>query len=112
MLGLLLADWDPVYSATSTEGKYTEFLSTWNRHVEDHCPLKTISFRRPECPWLSGSDELRDLQEKRDAARRARDVTGSAEDTRRYRALKREFTGKLRTDKANFFNRTPRKRRV
>ena len=102
-LDLLLADWDPVYRAASTDNKYAEFLNIWNTHVDAHCPLKTISFRRPECPWLSGSEELRNLQSTRDAARRERDVTGTDEANQRYRALKREFTGRLRKAKADFF---------
>ncbi|KAF0292942.1 hypothetical protein FJT64_009140 [Amphibalanus amphitrite] len=54
-----------------------------------------------------GSEELRELQSRRDVARRARDVTGSADAKQRYRALKREFTGRLRTAKADFFKASP-----
>ena len=102
-LDLLLAEWNPIYCATSTEDKYSKFLSIWNHHVDAHCPLKTITFRRPECPWLSGDEELRDLQSRRDAARRTCDVSGTDEARQRYRALKREFTGRLRNAKADFF---------
>ena len=103
MLDLLLADRNPVYAATSVDDKYTEFLNIWNLDIDAHCPLKTISFRRPPCPWLSGSEELRDLQARCDAARRMPDITGSDEAKRRCRVLKREFTGRLRTAKADFF---------
>ena len=102
-LDLLLADWSPLYRAFSTDEKYAEFLNVWNLHVDAHCPVKTITFRRPECPWLSGSDDLRELQATRDAARRERDVTGTDEARTRYRALKREFTDRLRISKVNFF---------
>ena len=78
-LDLLLTDWQSMYDAESTDDKYNEFLAVWNRHVDEHCPLKTVTFRHADCPWLSGSEKLRDLQARRDAARRARDVTGTDE---------------------------------
>ena len=107
-LDLLLTDWQSMYNAESTDDKYTEFLNIWNRHMDLHCPLKTITFRHADCPWLTGSEELRDLQARRDAARRTRDVTGTDEAKQLYSALKREFAGKLREAKADFFkgNRT------
>ena len=101
-LDLLLTDWQSMYDAESTDDKY-EFLAIWNRHMDRHCPLKTVSFRPADCPWLSGSKELRELQARRDEARRARDVTGTDEAKQLYFALKREFAGQLRKAKTDFF---------
>ena len=67
-LDLLRSDWEPVYIATTFDGKLKAFLNVLISVIDVHCPVKTVVPRRPRCPWLSDSSELRHSMQARDTA--------------------------------------------
>ena len=105
-LDLLQADCSPLYreESTSIDDVYDAFLTTWNTAVDRHCPLKRVKLRHPDRLWLTMSDELRDLQTRRDIARRKRDAQRTAASEEEYSALKREFKRKIVSARADFFS--------
>ena len=105
-LDLIQADWSPLYQeeSTSIDAINDAFLTIWNAVVNEHCPLKRVKLRHPDRPWLTMNDELQDLQTRRDAARRERDVARTKTTEEQYCSLKREFKRKIAEARADYFS--------
>ena len=105
-LDLLQSDWSGLYrgDATSIDDVYANFLKVWNAAIDQHCPLKRVKLRHPDRPWLTLDDDLRDLQARRDAARRQRDVLRTAASEQAYTSLKKEFRRRIAAARADYFS--------
>ena len=102
-LDFLIADWPVMYGARDVAAAYSAFLETLNVVMDAHCPVKRSRFRRRECPWLTLSEELRDLQLRRDLARREWDRLRTESSRRRYTALRKRVRAALAEAWAEFF---------
>ena len=65
-LHLLQADWDPMYQAVGINAKLEKFMCVWSDAIDVHCPMKTVTPRRPHCPWLEDNPEIRQVMDERD----------------------------------------------
>ena len=70
-LSLLLADWEPLYTARGVDEKLDAFMNNWNAAVDTHCQPVTVRSRRPSCPWLRGDTQVTEAMQERDEARKA-----------------------------------------
>ena len=103
-LDLLQSDWSRLYSSSETiDDLYAAFLEIWYASVDKHCPLKRVKLRHPDRPWLTLDDDLRDLQARRDAARRERDTQRTASSEQTYVSLKKEFRRRIAAARAEYF---------
>ena len=101
-LDFLCADWSTVYSTVGIEEKIGEFSRVWWRVMDVHCPLRTVTPRRPRCPWLEDSQELQDLLRERDQAYRAWRRSGTDSDRNVYRRLRNRVKACLAQCKRDF----------
>ena len=106
-LDFLMSDWSSVYNANSTDEKYNAFLTIWDQHIDIHCPMKTITLKQRECPWLTENDATMQLKARRDPARREKYRSGTLETEAAYTTLKKEFESVLREAKSRFFDINP-----
>ena len=88
-LDILNANWACFYSATDVNYKVSCFMRVWDAVAGEHCPVKSRTVRRPDCPWLRDS-AVRDVMRERDAARRAWAVSRSVADRQTYRQLRNQ----------------------
>ena len=77
-------------------------MRVWTSAIDVHCPLKTVTPRRPRCPWLEGNDELRQIMRERDQAFKVWRRTGSEEDRSAYRRLRNTVKSRCAQAKRNF----------
>ncbi|KAF0290688.1 hypothetical protein FJT64_011126 [Amphibalanus amphitrite] len=102
-LDLLTSDWSDMLNAEDVNTAYDAFLRTLNAAVDNHCPLKRVRFRHRECPWLTLSEDLLELQQQRDTARREWDAQRTADARKRYISLRRRFRAGLARARSEFF---------
>ena len=103
-LSLLLSDWCEIYSADSVDNKLAAFLNLWWKVVDTHCPLKTVTPRRPRCPWIEDNEELKQLMRERDTAFRTWQHSRSVDDRYVYRRLRNLVKGHLLKSKRDFLS--------
>ena len=101
------SDSSSVYDGNSTDKKYNTFLTIWDQHIDTHCPMKTITFKQREYPWLTENDETMQLKARRNSARREKYRSGTTETATAYTTLKKEFESVLRVAKSRFFDTNP-----
>ena len=87
-LYLLQAEWEPMYRAEGIDGKLEKFMHVWLSAIDVHCPIKTVTPRRPHCPWLENNPELRQMMRERDLAFSAWRASGVDSDLLTYRQLR------------------------
>ena len=105
-LDLPQSDWSRLHrdGETSIDDQYATFLELWNAAVDQHCPLKRVTLRHPERPWLTLNDDLRELHARRDTARRERDAQRTATSEQEYSSLKKEFKRRIAAARAEYFS--------
>ena len=101
-LDLLLSDWGPVYEAVSIDGKLDAFLDVLRPVIDFHCPVKTVTPRRPRCPWLKDDSELRHTMQARDTAYQMWRRSGNNSDRVRYRELRNKVKNLMSKAKRDF----------
>ena len=99
---LLQADWGALYGADDMDDKLRGFLDVWWSVADAHCPLKTVTPRRPRCPWLEDSPELLQLMRERDEAFRRWRHTQTTFDRNEYRLLRNRVKGAFAKAKRDF----------
>ena len=72
--------------------------------LNTHAPLKTSTFRHRPAPWMCL--EIKDLQKRRDAARRRFRRTRLADDYQAFRVLRNLAQTRIRRAKASYFHET------
>ena len=87
-LHLLQTDWARVYRAVGIDDKLEEFMCVWSAAIDEDCPLKTVTPRRPHCPWLENNPELRQVMDERDQAYQDWRAYGVETELSEYRRLR------------------------
>ena len=94
-LGLLTADWGPLYSAQTVDEKVAAFMAVWDSVADEHCPLVTVRRRRQACPWLCDNPELTSSMKDRDEARRTWQRSRTPERCHKYRRRRNTLKNQL-----------------
>ena len=103
-LNLLQSDWSSIYSMDSVDEKVAAFLTRWWEVMDAHCPLKTVTPRRPRCPWIEDNDELKKLMRERDSAFLAWQRSRAVEHKCAYRRLRNHVKVRLLQCKRDFLS--------
>lgn len=101
-LDLLYADWSSMYDASDVDNKVSCFLKVWWSVLDVHCPVKTITVRRPHCPWIENNPQLQTLKGERDEAFHLWRQSGLASDKNAYRKLRNKVKGCFAESKREF----------
>ena len=101
-LHLLQADWQPLYRAEGIESKLEEFMKVWLSAIDIYCPTKTVTPRRPHCPWVENNPELREIMDERDRAFTIWRASGAESDLSTYRHLRNRVKRLLAKSKRDY----------
>ena len=105
-LDLLCSDWGPMYEASSIDDKLKVFSNIFTSVIDFHCPVKTVTPRRPHCPWLNENSELRHAMQARDMAYRMWRCSRAEADRARYCLLRNRVKGRMSKAKREFLCET------
>ena len=99
---LVTLDLNGIYHCSSVDTMVDILTTNLLNILNTHAPLKTSTFRHRPAPWMC--QEIKDLQKRRDAARRRFRRTRLADDYQIFRVLRNTTQTRIRQAKANYFH--------